>query len=70
MRCKARPLVFEKKLVSSLPVLPSRSLPVRVAGYREPPSSTVAMRAVRRCLSGADGEEQKLPAALALQNHS
>ncbi len=31
MRCKARPLGFEKKSVSSLPVLPSRSFPVRVA---------------------------------------
>ncbi len=31
MRCEARPLVFEKKPVSSLPVIPSRPLPVRVA---------------------------------------
>ena len=31
VRCKARPLVFEKKSPSSLPVIPSLSLPVRVA---------------------------------------
>jgi glycosyltransferase involved in cell wall biosynthesis len=31
MRCKARPLVFEKKSASSLQVIPSLSLPVRVA---------------------------------------
>lgn len=30
-RCQARPLLFDKKSVSSLPVIPSRSLPVRVA---------------------------------------
>ncbi len=31
MRCNARPLVFEKKPASSLQVIPTRSLPVRVA---------------------------------------
>ncbi|MGA2235319.1 MAG: glycosyltransferase family 4 protein [Terriglobales bacterium] len=31
VRCKARPLAFEKKSPSSLPVIPSLSLPVRVA---------------------------------------
>jgi len=31
MRCKARPQVFDNKSVSSLQVIPTRSLPVRIA---------------------------------------